>query len=440
MKEITSSQGGRFRYNEDIKALQESALAITEFLKQLDGNFILSGCKNNGSGYVWLDGKIRYVEAVSVSANYNYIIAEDTNGVEIEYHNHELHQMNINYGAKYSSSASTSARTITKLSELGDFPRIGYALFHKYSVDKVSTQKSEVNAPVNFSGALAASGFVISVGTAVVKTTIEYPYFVITIQNEGKTSQLRLPFYKHTIRFKGNDNEWSVSNVNEGESDAGELCFDNINISNLAIRNNLVCDDLQVKSSNGTYLSIAYILQNNYTNTLRYSTKFCNIKTNIICPYINVKMSNGIVTIQGILPIEYILGRTYDSCHIGEPFYLSEMAVDNQYHTLVQSYTNSSGIKILKITTSLRLMSSAFYPNGRILPGTILCSDMISYDGNAKFNGNMQLMIDEAGYICLLVASKQQEEYVNFVLNNSYIDETKKESKIGATFNLTYLV
>ena len=58
MKEIVSSHGGRFRYNEDIKALQESALAITEFLKQLDENFVLSGCKNNSSGYVWLDGKI----------------------------------------------------------------------------------------------------------------------------------------------------------------------------------------------------------------------------------------------------------------------------------------------------------------------------------------------------------------------------------------------
>ena len=41
MKEIVSSHGGRFRYNEDIKALQESALAITEFLKQLDENFVL---------------------------------------------------------------------------------------------------------------------------------------------------------------------------------------------------------------------------------------------------------------------------------------------------------------------------------------------------------------------------------------------------------------
>lgn len=54
--------------------------------------------------------KIRYVEAVSVSTTYNYIVAEDTDGIEIEYHNHELHQMNINYGAKYSSSASTSAK------------------------------------------------------------------------------------------------------------------------------------------------------------------------------------------------------------------------------------------------------------------------------------------------------------------------------------------
>ena len=440
MKEIVSSHGGRFRYNEDIKALQESALAITEFLKQLDENFVLSGCKNNSSGYVWLDGKIRYVEAVSVSTNYNYIVAEDTDGIEIEYHNHELHQMNINYGAKYSSSASTSAKTIAKLSELNDFPRLGYALFHKFSVDKVSKEKSEINAPVDFSDALAASGFVINIGSAVVRMTIEYPYFVITIQNNGKTSQLKLPFYDHTIRFKGNDNEWSVSNLNEGYSDSGELYFDSIDIRDLVIRLNLVCDDLQVLSSNGSYLSIANILQNNNIDISCSTTKFYNIKTNEECKYINVKKSNGIVTINGLLPIEYILGETYDSCHAGDPFYLSDIIESNKYHTLVQSYTNTSGITVLKIYTSLYLKSSEFYPTKNMLPGIMLFSDMVSYYGEDHFNGNMQLMIDETGRICLLMAFEQQREYIDFVINNSYIDETNKESKLGVTFNLTYLV
>ena len=440
MKEIVSSHGGRFRYNEDIKALQESALAITEFLKQLDENFVLSGCKNNSSGYVWLDGKIRYVEAVSVSTTYNYIVAEDTDGIEIEYHNHELHQMNINYGAKYSSSASTSAKTIAKLSELNDFPRLGYALFHKFSVDKVSKEKSEINAPVDFSDALAASGFVINIGSAVVRMTIEYPYFVITIQNNGKTSQLKLPFYDHTIRFKCNDNEWSVSNLNVGYSDSGELYFDSIDIRDLVIRLNLVSDDLQVMSSNGTYLSIDNILQNNNIDIICSTTKFYNMKTNEECKYINVRKSNGIVTINGLLPIEYILGETYDSCHAGDPFYLSDIIKSNKYHTLVQSYTNTSGITVLKIYTSLYLKSSEFYPAKNMLPGIMLCSDMVSYYGEDDFNGNMQLMIDETGRICLLMAFEQQREYIDFVINNSYIDETNKESKLGVTFNLTYLV
>ena len=440
MKEIVSSHGGRFRYNEDIKALQESALAITEFLKQLDENFVLSGCKNNSSGYVWLDGKIRYVEAVSVSTTYNYIVAEDTDGIEIEYHNHELHQMNINYGAKYSSSASTSAKTIAKLSELNDFPRLGYALFHKFSVDKVSKEKSEINAPVDFSDALAASGFVINIGSAVLRMTIEYPYFVITIQNNGKTSQLKLPFYDHTIRFKCNDNEWSVSNLNVGYSDSGELYFDSIDIRDLVIRLNLVCNDLQVLSSNGTYLSIANILQNNNIDISCSTTKFYNIKTNEECKYINVKKSNGIVTINGLLPIEYILGETYDSCHAGDHFYLSDIIESNKYHTLVQSYTNTSGITVLKIYTSLYLKSSKKKKKKNMLPGIMLCSDMVSYYGEDDFNGNMQLMIDETGRICLLMAFEQQREYIDFVINNSYIDETNKESKLGVTFNLTYLV
>ena len=348
--------------------------------------------------------------------------------------------MNINYGAKYSSSASTSAKTIAKLSELNDFPRLGYALFHKFSVDKVSKEKSEINAPVDFSDALAASGFVINIGSAVLRMTIEYPYFVITIQNNGKTSQLKLPFYDHTIRFKGNDNEWSVSNLDVGYSDSGELYFDSIDIRDLVIRINLVCNDLQVLSSNGTYLSIANILQNNNIDISCSTTKFYNIKTNEECKYINVKKSNGIVTINGLLPIEYILGETYDSCHAGDPFYLSDIIESNKYHTLVQSYTNTSGITVLKIYTSLYLKSSEFYPTKNMLPGIMLCSDMVSYYGEDHFNGNMQLMIDETGRICLLMAFEQQRKYIDFVINNSYIDETNKESKLGVTFNLTYLV
>ena len=70
----------------------------------------------------------------------------------------------------------------------------------------------------------------------------------------------------------------------------------------------------------------------------------------------------------------------------------------------------------------------------------MLCSDMVSYYGEDHFNGNMQLMIDETGRICLLMAFEQQREYINFVINNSYIDETNEESKLGVTFNLTYLV
>ena len=181
-------------------------------------------------------------------------------------------------------------------------------------------------------------------------------------------------------------------------------------------------------------------MQHNNIDISCSTTKFYNIKTNEECKYINVKKSNGIVTINGLLPIEYILGETYDSCHAGDPFYLSDIIESNKYHTLVQSYTNTSGITVLKIYTSLYLKSSEFYPTKNMLPGIMLCSDMVSYYGEDHFNGNMQLMIDETGRICLLMAFEQQRKYIDFVINNSYIDETNKESKLGVTFNLTYLV
>lgn len=440
MKEITSLLGGRFRYNEDIKALQDSALAMTEFLKQIGGNFVLSGCKNNGDGYVWIDGKIRYVEASSTA--YNYIIAEDSEGINIDYLNKQSHNMNMSYGAKYSSSASTSAKTISKRSDLGDFPRIGYMLFHNYFIDKATTMKSVVNAPTSFSDTLEASQFTLYVGDLKVKLVIEYPNFVVKFQFNGSEYSLKFPFEKNTVHFTGNGKEWSASSKNENENNSGELFFDSVNSSShTEIRNRLECDDVLTKTNNGSYVSIKDILSSVNGQTSASKSYPVNTKTNSNIDTMQIIKIGNVVTIQGLLPIEYLYGSTSSSCHEGDPFITSNLqSTSNNWH-ISCSIKSNSNISYMDIKTSLRLPSSALYPNQNRQPGVILCSDAIEYySGATTLNGNIQLTIDNEGYFHLLAASTQNNvNILQFVLLNSYTDDTHSTSKLGISFNLTYM-
>lgn len=63
MKEFSAQTGGRYTYVDDIINLQELALAFGELFDECD-NFIVSGCAVSGtsigSGFVYLNGKLRY--------------------------------------------------------------------------------------------------------------------------------------------------------------------------------------------------------------------------------------------------------------------------------------------------------------------------------------------------------------------------------------------
>lgn len=91
MIEYVSKQGGRHLYNEDMINLQNLINSFPEFFKDCGEDFVISGLeqvrKGDGwyfdEGYVFLDGKVRYVP--SVSTKYSYIIPHDTNSQDIVY-------------------------------------------------------------------------------------------------------------------------------------------------------------------------------------------------------------------------------------------------------------------------------------------------------------------------------------------------------------------
>lgn len=78
MKEYVADTGGRYTYVDDILNLQELALSMTAIFNACE-DFIISGCEITGnaisSGYVWINGKVRYFEGCP-SAAFPYYIYE----------------------------------------------------------------------------------------------------------------------------------------------------------------------------------------------------------------------------------------------------------------------------------------------------------------------------------------------------------------------------
>lgn len=78
MKEYVADTGGRYTYVDDILNLQELALSMTAIFNACE-DFIISGCEITGnaisSGYVWINGKVRYFEGCP-SAVFPYYIYE----------------------------------------------------------------------------------------------------------------------------------------------------------------------------------------------------------------------------------------------------------------------------------------------------------------------------------------------------------------------------
>lgn len=78
MKEYIADTGGRYTYVDDILNLQELALSMTAIFSACE-DFIISGCETTGnalsSGYVWMNGKVRYFEGCP-AATFPYYIYE----------------------------------------------------------------------------------------------------------------------------------------------------------------------------------------------------------------------------------------------------------------------------------------------------------------------------------------------------------------------------
>lgn len=156
MKEYVSTTGGRHLYSSDIKNLQELALAMEQIFKDCGGNFVISGCQQtNGSshassgdfpeGYVYIDGKIRHVDAKEnlQYANLKIVAKERTVG-SIPYNDGSYHPQYTEYYAEYENTDSVDTPYIALYADARPprFPNLK-TFFRKYTITKEDTETTE---------------------------------------------------------------------------------------------------------------------------------------------------------------------------------------------------------------------------------------------------------------------------------------------------------
>lgn len=115
MKEYIADTGGRYTYVDDILNLQELALSMTAIFNACE-DFIISGCEITGnaisSGYVWINGKVRYFEGCH-SATFPYYIYEKNGTDTVVYAGDVNKQGRENYLCAGSSALPSVKDTLT---------------------------------------------------------------------------------------------------------------------------------------------------------------------------------------------------------------------------------------------------------------------------------------------------------------------------------------
>lgn len=116
MKEFSAQTGGRYTYVDDIINLQELSLAFGELFDDCD-NFIVSGCTVSGtsisSGYVYLNGKLRYFSGASGISQWPQYIYEVNQKESVAYASGSDKVGRTIYGCTCSSSIPSTADAVT---------------------------------------------------------------------------------------------------------------------------------------------------------------------------------------------------------------------------------------------------------------------------------------------------------------------------------------
>ena len=162
MKEFSAQTGGRYTYVDDILNLQHLALAFASIFDSCD-NFIVSGCEVKGSslssGYVYINGKLRYFSGVSAVDSWPQYLYENNYTETVAYANGADKVGRNVYGCAIGERVPVTADPLT-----GEVPQfilitahggkqMKDAFFGKYAlILNPATSLQTVDGTVNFTG------------------------------------------------------------------------------------------------------------------------------------------------------------------------------------------------------------------------------------------------------------------------------------------------
>ena len=116
MNEFNAQTGGRYVYVDDVLNLQDLALAFGRIFDECD-NFIISGCEVSGStissGYVYLNGKIRYFSGVGGVTSWPQYLYEKNSTESVHYASGDTKVGRNIYGVAFGSFVPTTNDPIT---------------------------------------------------------------------------------------------------------------------------------------------------------------------------------------------------------------------------------------------------------------------------------------------------------------------------------------
>lgn len=374
MREFRHTKGGRYDYSEDIHGLQEFAKSLTSLFEDCGMNFVLSGCEIDGNnysgGYVWFNGKIRYVKADSFAladGEKLFIEVDDSNGNTIDYGDTSQGVMNISYGAKYNHSKVVD-ETAVFLPVDGVFPKVNDTIMRYYTLVK-SGKKQTFNCTLSVGKMKARYGWGLSVYNGNYEMRYDYG------------SEFSFYHYGSLVyKFKGMSfyNASGDLVFSLGSSGRGTITLPSMtSLKELTVSGNT---DMQTIKLNGDDI-LSIFAYTNYPIDTGWLHPV-NSKTNAEIPSLYVRQIRERVIIKGVLPKAYV--TSFNDTYVS--------VLDKSAGTI-----NESSWVLYKL--NIKLPSAITVPNANRLPGCVLSSNYQSVEDKACNNVELHVGTDNYLYI-----------------------------------------
>ena len=259
MNEFNAQTGGRYVYVDDVLNLQDLALAFGRVFDECD-NFIISGCEVSGSsigsGYVYLNSKIRHFSGASGITTWPQYLYENNSTESVHYASGNTKIGRNIYGVSVGSSVPNTTDALTNnipvsmvITQSGG-TQMKDAFFGKYALVLNPANLSQVlNGTLKIDGDLEVTGNVRSLKNRyrIVEAQAAFDAFFnnnLILQTQYDTSKNTYALsMEDGVGFKASINSVAVAQItNDGMTLPGHIQASLGILGNVGIANTGICN------------------------------------------------------------------------------------------------------------------------------------------------------------------------------------------------------